>query len=118
VGGSTEGGSEPPPSPPPSPGGDDSSSSLVATTTVEWIEIDDESDDVSPPTAEPLLCDILHTIEMAKEIPDDCSMPLQEFFALVSLRASLTPQLPNRLRMAAARRECVSSCDHRALWTL
>ena len=78
----------------------------------------DESDVVSPPTAEPLLCDILHTIEMAKEIPDDCSMPLQEFFALVSLRASLTPQLPNRLRMAAARRECVSSCDHRALWTL
>ena len=68
----------------------------------------DESDHVSPPTAEPLLCDILHTIEMAKKMPDDCSMPLQEFFALVSLRASLTPQLPNRLCAWLQRAESAS----------
>ena len=78
----------------------------------------DESDDVSPPTAEPLLFEILRTIETAKEMPDDCPMHLQDFFDLVSARASLTPSLPGRLRMAAARWERVSSCVHRALWTL
>ena len=78
----------------------------------------DESDDVSPPTAEPLLFEILRTIETAKEMPDDCPMHLQDFFDLVSARASLTPSLPVRLRMAAARWERVSSCVHRALWTL
>ena len=78
----------------------------------------DESDDVSPPTAEPLLFEILRTIETAKEMPDDCPMHLQDFFDLVSARASLTPSLPDRLRMAAAHRERVSSCVHRALWTL
>ena len=76
------------------------------------------SDDVSPPTAEPLLFEILRTIETAKEMPDDCPMHLQDFFALVSAHASLTPSLLNCLRMAAARSLCVSSCVHRALWTL
>jgi hypothetical protein len=46
----------------------------------------DESDDVSPPTAEPLLFEILRTIETAKEMPDDCPMHLQDFFDLVSAR--------------------------------
>jgi hypothetical protein len=63
----------------------------------------DESDDVSPPTAEPLLFEILRTIETAKVMPDDCPMHLQDFFDLVSARASLTPSLPNRLRMGLQR---------------
>ena len=46
----------------------------------------DESDDVSPPMAEPLLYEILRTIETAKEMPDDCPMHLQDFFAQVSAR--------------------------------
>jgi hypothetical protein len=46
----------------------------------------DESDDVSPPMAEPLLFEILRTIETAKEMPDDCPMHLQDFFAQVSAR--------------------------------
>ena len=63
----------------------------------------DGSDDVSPPTADPLLFEILRTIETAKEMPDDCPMHLQDFFDLVSARASLTPSLPNRLRMGLQR---------------
>ena len=51
------------------------------------------SDDASPPTSEPLLFEILRTIETAKEMPDDCPMHLQDFFDLVSTRASLTPSL-------------------------
>ena len=78
----------------------------------------DESDDVSPPTAEPLLFEILRTIETAKEMPDDCPIHLQDFFALVSARASLTPSLLNCLQMAAARSLRVWSCVHRTLWTL
>jgi hypothetical protein len=46
----------------------------------------DESDDVSPPMAERLLFEILRTIETAKEMPDDCPMHLQDFFAQVSAR--------------------------------
>jgi hypothetical protein len=78
----------------------------------------DGSDDVSPPTADPLLFEILRTIETAKEMPDDCPIHLQDFFALVSARASLTPSLLNCLQMAAARSLRVWSCVHRTLWTL